>query len=45
MAFTLAVPMGGGATLVAFAQKWFRLQNLAKDKASDGSETKVDEPK
>ena len=34
-AFALAVPMAGVATLVALAQKWFRLSNPKKEAAKE----------
>ena len=43
MAFALAIPMAGAATLVAVAQKWFRLTDPEKGDLAERDENKVGE--
>ena len=43
MAFALAIPMAGAATLVAVTQKWFRLTDPEKEELAQRDENKVEE--
>ena len=42
LTFALAIPMAGMATLVALAQRWFRLKTPEKDKGAQGDNIKAE---